>query len=275
MPSKTMLVTGATDGIGMQTAIDLARLGHHVLIHGRSQARGECLVGHIRQTIQHAQVELVLADLAQMAQVRALAQDILDKYPRLDVLINNAGVFQDTRTLTGDGFETTFAVNHLAPFLLTNLLLERLKASAPSRIISVSSGTHRGGQIEWDNLQGERHYSGYDAYSRSKLANVLFAFALARRLKGTGVTSNALHPGVISTKLLHAGWKSAGGADLERGAETSVMLATDPAVEGITGRYFDNRREAASSPATQDIRLQEELWRVSAGMVGLEAEPSA
>ncbi len=182
MNSKSILVTGATDGIGKQSALELARMGHHVLVHGRNAARGQKAVDEIRHVTKNAQVELVLADFASLAQVRELAQAVREKYPRLDVLINNAGVFVSKRTLTVDGFETTFAVNHLAHFLLTNLLLDPIERSTPARIVTVSSGTHRSGQIEWDNLQGETKYSGYDAYSRSKLANVLFAYELANRV---------------------------------------------------------------------------------------------
>jgi retinol dehydrogenase-14 len=268
LDTQTILVTGATDGIGKQSALELARMGHHVLVHGRNAARGKTVVEEIRQATKNENVELVLADFASLEQVRDLAKLVRDNYPRLDILINNAGVFMQTRTLTGDGFETTFAVNHLAHFLLTNLLLDTITASAPARIVHVSSGTHRSGKIEWDNLQGEKHYEGYDAYSRSKLANVLFAYALAERLEGAHVTSNALHPGVIATKLLRAGW-GGGGNDLGRGAETVVYAATAPELAEVTGRFFDNRRETASSAASHDKKLQQTLWDVSAQMVGL------
>lgn len=268
MTPKTILITGATDGIGRQTALELARMGHHILVHGRSETRGKQVVKEIQQASKNPNVELVLADFASLDAVRKLAAHVNATYPRLDILINNAGMFAGERTLTTDGLETTFAVNHLAPFLLTNLLLDRIKDSAPARIVHVSSGTHHSGQIEWDNLQGEKHYSGYEAYSRSKLANVLFAYALAERLGGTNVTSNALHPGVIGTKLLRTGWGGSGN-DLARGAETSVYVATAPELEHVTGRYFDNKRETASSTASHDKKLQAQLWQVSAQLVGL------
>jgi retinol dehydrogenase-14 len=268
MSTKTILVTGATDGIGKQTALELARQGHHVLVHGRNAARGERIVAEIKNATHNAHVDWLHADFAVMADVRRLAAEINARYERLDVLINNAGVLMPQRTLTPDGFETTFAVNHLAHFLLTNLLLDKIKRSAPARIITVSSGMHRGARIEWDNLQGEKNYTGYDAYARSKLANVLFAFELAARLAGAQVTSNALHPGVINTKLLHAGSQPSAG-DLERGARTSVYLATAPEVAGVTGKYFENSREAAPAPLAQDKRLRQEFWRVSARLVGL------
>ncbi len=269
MQPKTILITGATDGIGKQTALELARQGHHLLIHGRSPARGEETVQEILRTTKNPNIEFLRADFASLSDVRQLAALVTEQYPRLDVLLNNAGVFMKQRTLTVDGFETTFQVNYLLHFLLTNLLLDLLRTSAPSRIVHVSSGTHRSGSIEWDNLQGERQYSGYDAYSRSKLANILFAYALADRLQGTNVTSNALHPGVISTKLLHAGWGGVGRTDASRGAETTVYAAVAPELDGVTGRFLDNRRISQSSNTTHDQKLQNKLWDVSAQMVGL------
>lgn len=265
---KTILVTGATDGIGKQAAHELAAQGHLVLVHGRNAARGKQVVQEIERATKNSQVEFVGADFAELEQVRQLAAHVQKNYARLDILINNAGVFMPQRTLTPDGLEMTFAVNHLAHFWLTNLLLEKIIQSAPARIVHVSSGTHRSGSIAWDNLQGEKQYSGYDAYARSKLANVLFAYALAERLQGTRVTSNALHPGVIRTKLLHAGW-GGGGSDLARGAETIVYCATATALENVTGRFFDNQRETASSPASHDKKLQDKLWDMSAQLVGL------
>ncbi len=266
---KTILITGATDGIGKQSALELVQQGHYVIVHGRSETRAKDVVSEIQRASNNSKVEYVLADFASLDAVRKLAHNVQENFPRLDILINNAGVFMPTRTLTRDGFETTFQVNHLAHFLLTNLLLEKIKSSAPARIIHVSSGTHRGGKIEWDNLQGEKHYSGYDAYSNSKLANVLFAYALAEKLHDVRVTSNALHPGVIATKLLHNGWGGGGGKDLARGAETIVYCATAPELENVTGRYFDNRRASASSAASHDEPLQREFWDVSARLVGL------
>lgn len=266
---KTILITGGTDGIGMQSALELAQQGHHVLVHGRNPVRGRQVVQDIQRTAQNPHVEFVLADFSSLPAVRQLSTHIQTTYPRLDIHINNAGIFMPHRTLTADGFETTFQVNYLAHFLLTNLLLDLIRASAPARILHVSSGLHRGGRIEWDNLQGEKHYSGNDAYARSKLANILFAYALADRLQDTGVTSNALHPGVIRTKLLSTGW-GGGGTDLAHAADTVVYAATAPALEHVTARYFDNQRETASSAATHDKKLQNELWARSAEMVGLD-----
>jgi NAD(P)-dependent dehydrogenase (short-subunit alcohol dehydrogenase family) len=266
---QTILITGGTDGIGKQSALELAQQGHHILVHGRNPARGQQVVQEIQRVTNNPRVEFVLADLASLDAVRQLSAQIRTNYPRLDILINNAGVFMPQRTLTADNLETTFQVNHLAHFLLTNLLLDLLIAGAPARILHVSSGLHRSGRIEWDNLQGEKHYNGNDAYARSKLANVLFAYALADRLQNTGVTSNALHPGVIRTKLLRMGW-GGGGNDLAHAADTVVYTATAPELEHVTGRYFDNRRESASSAASHDQNLQKSLWEASMQLVGLE-----
>lgn len=268
MNPKTILITGATDGIGKVSALELARMGHHVLVHGRNAARGNSVVDEIKRTTKNSQVEFVRADLASLAEVRALAAQLERNCPRLDVLVNNAGVFRHERRLTTDGFEETFAVNHLAHFLLANLLLDRIRASTPARIVHVSSGTHRSAKLEWDNLEGEKKYDGYEAYARSKLANLLFAYALAERLRGTGVTSNALHPGVIRTKLLTEGWGS-GGTDLSHGGDTVVYAATAPELETVTGRYFDNKREATSSTASHDKELQRKLWDWSARLTGI------
>lgn len=206
MKDKIVLITGSTDGIGKETALQLAQLGATVIVHGRSTERCQATRDDIRQATGNPNVDCVVADLSSQRQVRQMAADIIVRYDRLHVLINNAGVILLKRQLTEDGLETTFAVNHLAPFLLTLLLLDLLKKSAPARIITVSSTVHYDEQIKFDNLQGERDYYGLGAYKVSKLGNVLFTFELAERLKGTGVTANCLHPGVVATKLLDTGW---------------------------------------------------------------------
>lgn len=266
MKGKITFITGSTDGIGKQTALELARMGATVLLHGRDPARGQAVLEAIRKATGNESLDLFIADLASLKQVRQLAAEVQGKYNRLHVLINNAGVVMPRRQLTEDGFETTFAVNHLSHFLLTRLLLGRLKASAPARIINVSSNLHNGGRIDFDNLQGERNFSGYGAYSLSKLANVLFTYELAERLKGAGVTVNALHPGVIATKMLREGF---GGGSLEVGAETPVYLAVSPKVQDITGKYFVRKRIEESAAVTYDQKLRQKLWEVSERLSGL------
>ena len=268
MQPKTILITGATDGIGKQAALELAQAGQRVLLHGRNPARGQAVLDEIQRATGNPALEYFNADLASLAQVRRLAAEVQAKHDRLDGLINNAGVFVNERTVTEDGFELTFAVNHLAHFLLTNLLLDTLKRSAPARIVVVASQVHSSGRVNFDDLQLARKYDGYAAYANSKLANVLFTYELAERLRGTDVTANALHPGVIATKLLREGW-GVGGAGVDAGTNTILHLALSPKVEAITGRYFVDRREAQSSATSRDRALQQELWRVSAELVGL------
>jgi retinol dehydrogenase 14 len=226
-------------------------------------------------------VDAFAADMSVQAGVRRLAAQVLDTYPRLDVLVNNVGGFWAHRHVTADGVEHTFALNHLAPFLLTSLLLDRLIASAPARIVTVSSGAHARGRIDFDDLQGERNYSGQRAYSQSKLASVMFTYELARRLEGTGVTATVLHPGVVRTgfgaedpsrifKLLVPLWRPFMKTP-QQGAATSIELASSPKVEGVTGTYFANGRPQSSNKASYDEGAAGRLWQVSAGLVGLTA----
>lgn len=263
-----MLVTGSTDGIGKETARRLAAMGAAVIVHGRSPERGEEALEEIRDETGSEKLGLVVGDLSSMREVRAIGEQVRSEHDRLDVLINNAGVVSEERVETEDGYELTFAVNHLAPFLLTALLLDDLERAAPSRIITVSSVAHGGAKLDFDDPNLERGYSMNRAYARSKLANLLFTYELARRLEGTGVTANALHPGVIGTKLLAVGF-GGGGSPVESGAETSVYLATSPEVEGVTGRYFRRSRAVESSPASYDEEAQRRLWEMSERMVGL------
>jgi retinol dehydrogenase-14 len=268
MRNKVILITGSTDGISRQTAVELAALGATVLVHARNPARGKVVVEEIQTSTGNRKVDLFIADLASLKQVRELAAEFHRRYDRLDVLINNAGVFMNERKLTEDGFEMTYAINHLAPFLLTNLLLDLLKKSAPSRVITVSSVAHTRGRIDFENLQAEKTFGGYYAYALTKLANILFAHQLARQLEGTGVTSNCLHPGVIGTKLLRAGFNMPGASTAD-GAETLIHLASSPEVERVTGKYFQNKISISSSPVTYDETLQQELWKVSQKQTGL------
>lgn len=270
MKDRTILITGSTDGIGKATALQLAGMGANVLLHGRDRKKGRAVQAEIAEETGSDRLELFIADLSSMQQVRSLAAEIMESHDRLHVLINNAGTFQPERKLTEDGLEATFAVNCLAPFLLTHVLLGLLKVSAPSRIVNVASIAHLNGTLDPDNLQGNRYYDGFQAYANSKLAIILFTYALAERLQGTGVTANCLHPGVIRTKLLRAGFGDHPGETPEKGARTSVYLATSPEVEGVTGGYFADSRPARSSPASRDRRLQERLWEISERLTGIK-----
>jgi retinol dehydrogenase 14 len=283
MAGKSVLVTGGTSGIGRATAMGLAALGARVGITGRDQARAVVAAAGIRAATGNPAVDVFAADMSAQAQVRRLAAQVADTYPRLDVLVNNVGGFWAHRHVTADGLERTFALNHLAPFLLTNLLLERLTASAPARIVTVSSGAHARGRIDFDDLQGERNYSGQRAYSQSKLANVMFTYALARRLEGTGVTATVAHPGVVRTSF-GAEDQAAYFAVMTRvarlfmktpaqGAVTLIYLASSPLVEGVTGRYYANRKPKTSSKASYDTTAAARLWQASANLAGMTATP--
>jgi retinol dehydrogenase-12 len=272
MQGKICLVTGATLGIGKETALGLARKGAHVVIVGRDEARTRETAAWIARESGNAQVDFLIADLSSQAEVRRLAQEFKDKYPRLDVLLNNAGAIFTRRELTAEGFERTWALNHLAEFLLTGLLLDRLEASAPARIVNVASTAHATGTIAFDNLQGEKKYSGIAAYGQSKLANIMFTYALARRLAGTGVTANCLHPGVVATGFGHntpgliktlLGLARPFLMTAEKGAATSIYLASSPDVADVSGKYFAKCRPTASSKLSADVAVQEKLWELS------------
>ena len=262
LKDQTILVTGSTDGIGKETALQLARMGAKVLLHGRDQKKGQAVLEEIRFKTGNDRLEFYLADLSSQRQVRDLARDVSENNNFLNVLINNAGTFMPERKLTDDGIETTFAVNYLAPFLLTKELENLLKLSAPSRIVNVTSIAHWNARLEWDNLMGEKRYSGFDAYALSKLAMILFTYALADRLVDSGVTANCLHPGVIKTKLLRAGFGDYPGDTPENGARPSVYLASSPKVKNFTGYYCEECKLAKSSPASYDRELQRNLWRI-------------
>lgn len=268
MKDKVILITGSTDGIGRQAALELAALGPTVLVHGRNEQRGKNVVEEICKATGNQKVDLLIADFSSMQQVRRLAADVKQRYGALHVLINNAGVFMNERRLTVDGFETTFAVNHLAPFLLTNLLLDLLKKSTPARVITVSSVAHTRGKLDFENLQAEKSFGGYSSYALSKLANIMFAFELGELMAGTGVTSNCLHPGMIGTKLLRTGFNVTGASTTD-GAETLIYLATSPEVDGVNGKYFQEKQETISSPTASDTVLRKKMWEVSAQLTGL------
>jgi NAD(P)-dependent dehydrogenase (short-subunit alcohol dehydrogenase family) len=269
---KIVLVTGSTDGIGKETARQLAQLGATVIVHGRHADRCEAARDEIRASTGNPRVDFVAADLSSQRQVRQLAAEISAGYDRLHVLVNNAGVILLQRQLSEDGLEMSFAVNHLAPFLLTNLLLDVLKASAPARIVNVSSTVHYDAAISFDNLQGERRYNGVEAYKAAKLGNVLFTCELAERLKGSGVTVNCLHPGVVSTKLLDTGWGWSNGLSPAQGAALSVYLATSPEVAQISGQYFEGKLPGGASPKAVDVNLRRKFWDVSAQLTGMKRD---
>lgn len=268
MKGKFVLITGATDGIGKQTALELAKQGATALLHGRDPKRLIETVKDLRAKAKDLKLDVFNADFASLNAIRKMVVDLEQKYPRLDVLINNAGVFMKTRELSRDGYEMTFAVNHLAHFFLTHLCLPLLKSSPSARVITVSSIAHLRATLDFENLQGEKKFDGYGAYSLSKLANVLFAVELAERLKGSAITSNALHPGVISTKLLEAGFAMK-GASLEEGAETSVYLASSPEVEGVSGKYFVKKRAQPYNPIADNVEVRKRFWELSLRLVGV------
>lgn len=280
MDGRICLVTGASAGIGKETTIGLAAMGATVALVARDRKRGERAIADVRRRTGRTDASLFIADLASMAQVRRLADEVSERLPRLHVLVSNAAVITQTREITEDGVERQLAVNHLAPFLLVNLLLDRLRASAPSRVVVVASQVEREGSIDFDDLQLERGWTRLGAYNRSKLANVLFTYELARRLRGTGVTANCLHPGVIATRLLDD--YNGGGGLLsflrrrgtpgpEQGARTTLLVASDPALADTTGRYFREERAAESSPQSRDPELAGRLWRESARLTGAGA----
>jgi NAD(P)-dependent dehydrogenase (short-subunit alcohol dehydrogenase family) len=261
---KTVLVTGSTDGIGKETALELARRGFRVIVHGRSEEKVSAARDEISRSVKDASLEGFWCDLSSLAEVRSRAPALLQLAPKLDVLLLNAGVYVPKHTITAEGFELTFVVSHLASFLLTKLILPALRAAAPARVIAVSSQLHRSGKIDFADLNGNRNYSPYTSYGQAKLCNVLFANGLAARFSPEVLTANSLHPGVVGTKMLRQGFGVSNGPDsLAEGAATSVFLASSEKVAGITGRYFSRSREAPANPDALSESIREKLWAKS------------
>jgi len=281
MRGRTCLITGASSGIGRATALGLAALEAQLVLVCRDRNRGEVTRAEIQSQTGRPDVQLMIADLSSQQSIRELAQAFLATGQPLHVLINNAGIVNVNRSLTVDGLESVFAVNHLAYFLLTHLLLDRLRASAPARIVNVASDAHRFGALNFDDIGGARRYRTMRIYGQSKLANILFTYELARRLADTGVTVNCLHPGTVATGLgKNNGTWAKGLITILRpffrtprsGAETSIYLAASPAVEGVTGKYFTNCRETRSSKTSYDAAVQRRLWEMSAQLTGITAD---
>jgi retinol dehydrogenase 14 len=266
--NKIVLITGSTDGIGKQTAIELALLGARVIVHGRKKNLVEKTVEELRRLESDSKVDGFTFDLSSLLRVREFAARLKEHFDHIDVLINNAGVYIRNKTLSDDGFEMTFAVNHLSHFLLTNELLPLLKQSNEGRIIHVSSMAHQNAKLDWTNLNAEKYYDPYGAYSLSKLANVLFSNELSERLNGSKVTSNSLHPGVITTKLLAAGFNIS-GSSVKKGAETSVYLATDNKIKDISGKYFVDKKISRYNSIADDGDVRKIFWKISSEFVGL------
>lgn len=262
-----VLVTGSTDGLGKRVAHDLAQKGATVLLHGRDPERGEAVAREIREATGNDELRYYLADFSSLEQTRRLAEEIRADHDRLDVLINNAGVFAGERTASEDGYELTLAVNYLAPFLLTHLLVPLLRASAPARIVNVASGAQS--PIDFDDPMLERRYDGMRAYAQSKLALVMFTLDLAEELDGTGVSANCLHPATLmDTKMVFEAFGRA-SSDVQEGADATVYLAASPELEGVTGKYFDGRREARAEKQAYDPEARDRLRRLSEELTGL------
>jgi NAD(P)-dependent dehydrogenase (short-subunit alcohol dehydrogenase family) len=279
MRGKTCVITGATGGIGLETAKRLGALGARLVLVGRNRDKGKAAIARLRADVPDVAVEMHYADLSRSDEIRRLADALLHSAARIDVLVNNAGAIFAKREIAPDGLELTFALNHMGYFRLTAFLRERLMASAPARVVNVASDAHRGSRLDFEDLQCSRHYSGWRAYRQSKLANILFTRELARRLEGTGVTANCLHPGFVATgfgdnnrgpwRLGIAIAKLLGAISVQRGAETSVYLASSPDLDGVSGKYFSQCREQQPDAPAQDDRTAARLWSESERLTGL------
>jgi NAD(P)-dependent dehydrogenase (short-subunit alcohol dehydrogenase family) len=276
MNGKVVMITGANSGIGKETAIELAKMGANIIMVCRSRERGEKALEEIKEMANSKKIELLIADLADQSSIRMMVERFKKRYDKLHVLINNAGVMLTKRTTTSEGYESTFAINHIGHFLLTNLVLDMLKASSPSRIINVSSSAHKFAKLNFDDIDNEQKYRGFRTYANSKLFNILFSYELARRMEGTGVTVNTLHPGVIRTnlgknnnkkliKLMSTIFRLFMRSP-KKGARTTVYLASSPDVEKVNGKYFVNRKPKKSSNISYEKTLQNKLWEISANL---------
>ncbi len=279
MRGKTCVITGATSGIGLETAARLGALGARLVLVGRNRDKGNAAISRLRAYEPGVAVEVHYADLSRPEEIRRLGDALLDAAPRIDVLVNNAGALFANRSTTSDGLELTFALNHMGYFRLTALLRDRLIASAPARVVNVASEAHRGSHLDFEDLQCSRHYNGWRAYQRSKLANILFTRELARRLEGTGVTANCLHPGFVATNFGDNNrgiWrlgitigKLVAAIPVKRGAETPVHLASSADLEGISGKYFIKCRERRPDPSAENDGTAARLWTESERLMGL------
>lgn len=279
MKDKICIITGATSGMGFATAVTLAGMGAILGLVCRNKARGDIAARMIIDKTKNKNINLFIADLSSMAEIKKLGEEVKKTFPRIDVLVNNAGAINQKRILTIDGYELSFAVNHLAYFLLTNILLGNLKAAPKARIVNVASEASKVGKINFDDLQLEKKYSSIKSYGQSKLANIMFTYELARRLKGTNVTANCLHPGSVKTRFA-GNMKGFTGAmwqlftpflrTAEKGAETIIWLASSPEVEGINGKYFKDKNEIKSIKPSYDTDAQHRLWEVSEKLTGIK-----
>ncbi len=283
MSGKTCLVTGATAGIGRVTALELAHMGATVVVAGRDPAKCALIASDIREESGNPDVEFLVADLSSQEKVRRLANEFREQHQRLDVLVNNAGAIHMSRQKSIDGIEMTFAVNHLSYFLLTNLLLDVLFASAPARVVNVASTVHKKAKIDLFDIHAPRHYLGFRAYSRSKLCNLLFTYELARRLEGTGVTANALHPVLVASNIMTNNGilgrflnmlLGIRGISVEAGSLTTVYAASSPEMDGVSGKYLDKKMIVRSSARSFDEAQAAALWELSASLTGIPAETS-
>jgi NAD(P)-dependent dehydrogenase (short-subunit alcohol dehydrogenase family) len=279
MENKVIMITGATSGIGEVTARELARMGALVVGVGRNPEKCGLVEQAVRQETGNPEVNFLVADLSSQSEIYRLVGEFKQRFSRLDVLVNNAGAVFFKRIESVDGLEMTFALNHMSYFLLTGLLLDTLKASAPARIVNVSSGAHVNAKLDLDDLQFQKSYNGWKAYSRSKFANILFTYELARRLNGSGVSVNALHPGFVATGLAkNNSWLVRVGVKIaqtaarspEEGARTMIYLASSNDVEGVSGRYYQDLHPEKSAPSTYDVSLAQRLWEISEGLIILK-----